>query len=67
MRSVAFSPGGRYLAAALENGNLGRWLLRPRDLIEDACARLPENISQGNWERYVGSMPYIDLCPTLAK
>ncbi|SDC67039.1 WD40 repeat [Cupriavidus sp. YR651] len=67
VRSFAFSPGGRYLVAVLENGNLGRWLLRPRDLIEDACARLPEKMSQDNWERYVGSTPYIELCPGLAK
>lgn len=63
--SLAFSPGGRYLAAVMENGAVGLWLLRPRDLIEDACARLPESISQGNWERYVGSMPYVALCPAL--
>ncbi|HRP23458.1 TIR domain-containing protein [Thauera sp.] len=63
--SLAFSPGGRYLAAVMDNGAVGLWLLRPRDLIEDACARLPENISRGNWERYVGSMPYVGLCPEL--
>lgn len=67
VRSLAFSPGGRYLAAVLENGSVGLWLLRPRDLIEYACARLPTNISTDDWERYVGGMPYFRLCPTLGE
>ena len=62
---LAFSPGGRYLAAVLDDGAVGQWLLRPRDLIQGACARLPANISPANWERYVVSMPYVRLCQGL--
>lgn len=67
VRALAFSPGGRYLAATLQDGALARWLLRPADLIAEACARLPGNISQEDWERYVGNVPYVELCPALGK
>lgn len=67
IRAIAFSSGGRYLAAVLENGRVGFWLLRPGDLIESACARLPKNISSNDWARYVGDTPAVRLCPRLGE
>lgn len=61
--SIVFSPGDRYLAAILENGRVGLWFLRPQDLIEATCARLPTNLSTDDWTRYVGAVPPVPLCP----
>ena len=41
-----------------------RHLLRPQDLIEDACSRLTRNLTLDEWRQYVGAeTPYHKTCP----
>ncbi len=63
--SLQFSPGGRFLATLEQGGTLRAWLLRPDDLLVEACSRLTRNISASDWERYLGKAPYLPACPRL--
>lgn len=63
--SLQFSPGGRYLATLEQDGTARAWLLRPDDLLAEACSRLTGNIAASDWERYLGKAPYVPACPGL--
>jgi hypothetical protein len=41
------------------------WLWQPEDLIADACTRLPRNLTQEEWQQYVGAEPCRPTCPNL--
>lgn len=62
VRSVAFGPGGRTVAAVLDDDTVAAWPLRLRELIERLCARLPGELGQEEWERFVGREPQRVLC-----
>jgi hypothetical protein len=63
----------RYLMTAsllgsdsLQEVILTRHLLRPQDLVDDACMRLTRNLTQEEWKQYVGTeVPYHRTCPNL--
>jgi WD40 repeat protein len=42
-----------------------RHLLRPVDLVKEACARLTRNLTHEEWTRYLGDEPYQKTCPAL--
>jgi len=33
------------------------------DLLEAACQRAPRNMTQGEWQRFMGDEPYRETCP----
>jgi WD40 repeat protein len=55
---VVFSASGKYLATFSDVGAAHVWLWRPEDLMAEAAARLPANLSREEWRRYVGEEPY---------
>lgn len=63
--ALQFSPGGRYLATLEHDGTLRAWLLRPDDLLVEACSRLTRNIAASDWQRFLGKAPYLPACPKL--
>jgi len=39
------------------------WFWRHEDLITEACARLPRNLTPGEWRQYIGDETYRPTCP----
>jgi WD40 repeat protein len=63
--AVTFSPDGRWLATASmdDTARIRSW--RPEDVVAEACARLPRNLTREEWQRYIGGEPYHSTCANL--
>jgi WD40 repeat protein len=59
---VGFSATGQYL---LTQGtrSAGAWLLNVEQLIRESCSRLTRNLTQQEWQQYVGETASQDICP----
>jgi WD40 repeat protein len=66
LRAAAFSPDGRFLLAGYEERVAALWLWRSGDLRDQACARLQQNLSHEEWERWFSKQPYRPICSNLA-
>ncbi len=44
---------------------VSRYLVRPDDLIAEACSRLKQNLTPQQWKQYLGDTPYQKTCPSL--
>jgi len=51
---LALNQEARYLATISDRNTVRVWFLRQDDLIEEACQRLPRNLSEEEWREYVG-------------
>lgn len=60
-RAVTFSADCRYLVTA-DDATLCAWLLRPADLISEACRRARRSLTTDEWEQYLGDEPYRNSC-----
>lgn len=65
VNGVAFSPDGRWLATASVDHLARVWWVRREDLLDEACRRLPRNLTQAEWTHYFGDEPYRLTCPDL--
>jgi len=66
VNDFAFSPNGRWVATASVDGKVRLWPLSSEDIIREACARLPRNLSQEEWKMYLGDKTnYRETCPGL--
>ena len=63
--SVALSYDGRYLATISDKGAVAIAPLLPADLVSQACVRLAANITEEDWQRYVGNEPVRAACAGL--
>jgi WD40 repeat protein len=61
---LAFDEESRYLATMGEDHTVRVWPLRREDLTEQACERLPRNLSLAEWREYIGVESYRKTCPT---
>jgi WD40 repeat protein len=62
---VAFSGDGRLLASVGADQSARIWHVVPKDLVSDACARLPRNLTCAEWRASLGDSPYRTICPAL--
>jgi WD40 repeat protein len=70
IKVAAFGPAadGQLLATADETGTVRLWKLTPRlsdDLLKEACSRLIRNMTQAEWEKYVGGSDRQKTCEEL--
>jgi len=64
MTPRALSNGARFLAVADARGALIVFALDPRDLLAEACTRLPRSrLTREEWDRYVGHSAPQPTCP----
>ncbi|MFZ5920133.1 MAG: NACHT and WD repeat domain-containing protein [Chloroflexota bacterium] len=63
--SVAFDPDGRFVMSFSVNG-IRIWKWQAEDLIANACAVMPRNLTRAEWQQYIGdALPYQAVCPNL--
>jgi tetratricopeptide (TPR) repeat protein len=60
--SVSFSPDGQQLASASRNGILMLWDVNLRSWLKKACQRANRNLTQAEWQYYLGNRPYQKTC-----
>ena len=64
---LVFGPEGRHLTTVSGDAEviIRHHLLRPQDLIKEACARLTRNVTPEEWKQYLPGEPYRKTCPEL--
>jgi WD40 repeat protein len=65
--AVTFTPDSRHLMTAAGDSEIvvNRHLLRPEDLIQEACLSLTRNLTREEWKQYLGDKPYHKTCARL--
>ena len=62
---AVFSPRGRWLVTASEDGSVRLWPLQVSDLAERACKMLPRNLTPDEWRTLKMGGPYRKTCANL--
>ncbi len=66
VNSVDFNPDGKYAISGSADKTARAWLWKNDDVIKDACLRVPRNLTQAEWNYYIGDvLPYQAVCPNL--
>ena len=65
---IAFAKGSDYLIAACHESEIRIWPTSPKLLANEVCPKLTRNMTQDEWNKYVGteeSFPYETTCANL--
>jgi len=66
VRTVAFSPDDKFVVSGSSDGTARVWAWQPQDLIANACAFMPRNLTREEWQQYIGdALPYQAVCENL--
>jgi WD40 repeat protein len=62
---VTFSPDGRWLASGSTDHFARIWNWRPEEVVNEACTRVPRNLTRDEWKRYLPGSFYRRTCSNL--
>jgi WD40 repeat protein len=65
---LGFTPDSNYLVASCNNGEVRIWPTDTRMLADQVCPKLQRNMTQEEWDSYVGKekeFPYESTCKSL--
>ena len=66
VNSVEFSSDGKYIVYGSNNGTVRIWSWQPEEIIANACATMPRNLTHAEWAQFIGdAMPYQAVCENL--
>ena len=60
---MGWNSGGTRVATAGQDGTVWLYYVRSEDLLATACARAVRGMSEEEWGRYAGDVPYRQTCP----
>ncbi|MEJ2092877.1 MAG: SUMF1/EgtB/PvdO family nonheme iron enzyme [Syntrophobacterales bacterium] len=67
VNSLAFNPDGKILVSGGGDGEVRVWDMDEESWVDRACRMANRNLTQNEWEKYLGSIPYHKTCPDLPK
>ncbi|MEM7029734.1 MAG: WD40 repeat domain-containing protein, partial [Chloroflexota bacterium] len=57
--------GTQLITTSVEDHSMRIWALTPEEQIDEACNRLPRNLTLGEWQTHIGEEPYRCTCAEL--
>jgi hypothetical protein len=67
VHSVDFSPDGKHVVSGSWDTSVRVWMWQFADLIADACAYSPRNLTLSEWKQYLPNQEYRKTCEQLPK
>ncbi|MGC9395145.1 MAG: eIF2A-related protein [Anaerolineae bacterium] len=65
VNTITFGPDGRWLATGSSDATARVWNWRSADVVDEACNRLPRNLTREEWKRYLPGSLYRRTCSNL--
>jgi WD40 repeat protein len=62
---ISFSPDNQQLLIQSGISTVYLWRYLPEDIITEACNRLSRNLTEEEWQTYIGDEPYHPTCPNI--
>jgi dipeptidyl aminopeptidase/acylaminoacyl peptidase len=62
---ISFSPDNQQLLIQSGISTVYLWRYLPEDVITEACNRLSRNLTEEEWQTYIGDEPYHPTCPNI--